>query len=178
MLSSPRVCGPRAAGWNQQSNQRYANCGKRIDYLLVDAPLFTHVRSGPPLVDDETEAGAKRAATAGGRWLPAPTHGPVQGIVEASMTTHDTQFVAPHTGIIYTPPQASDHVAVSCLLDVAALGRSWDALKTVPFDATTRACTFRPQASLKAFFAPKAKRPAEGEDDGASSSAGGKRPCA
>ena len=159
---------------NQQRNHRYANFGRRIDYILVDAPLRTHVLAGPPLVGDESADGAKRAVTAGGRWLPAPTHGPVSGIMEASMTTHDTQFVPPHTGIIYTPPQASDHVAVSCLLDAAALGRPRDATPA-PFDATTKACTFKPQASLKSFFAPQAKRPAEG--DASSTTATGKRPC-
>ena len=51
-----------------------------------------------------------------------------------------------------------------------------------PWDAPTRACTFRPQPSLKSFFAPKrpahqAQGEAEREVEQAQA-AGGKRPCA
>ena len=159
---------------NQQRNHRYANFGRRIDYILVDAPLRTHVLAGPPLVGDESADGAKRAVTAGGRWLPAPTHGVLSGLQDASMSTHDTQFApGPHTGILYTAPQASDHVAVTLLLDAkGSLGRIHDAQQAAadaaastraPLDAATKACSYRPQASLKAFFAPKPKRPADEE---------------
>ena len=35
----------------------------------------------------------------------------MSGLQEARMTTHDTQFrERAHTGILYTPPVASDHV--------------------------------------------------------------------
>ena len=69
------------------------------------------------------------------------------------MTTHDRQFVARHTGIIYTPPHASDHVAVSLLLDDAAVSPRPLALA---LDEPTRACSFRPQKSISSFFAPRA----------------------
>jgi hypothetical protein len=164
--------------WDQYRNQRYANCGRRIDYFLVDHEIFALARAGGPLVEDETEAGALQAATAGGRWRPAPTHGVLSGLQEAPQTTHDTQFArVPHTGILYTAPQASDHVAVTLLLDAdAALARPVTATatasdaaarapRTTTLDAATKACSFRPQASLKSFFAPAAssKRPAEGD---------------
>lgn len=156
--------------WNQFKNQRYTNCGKRIDYILIDRALFQHVLAGPPLVEDETELGALRAATAGGRWLPAPTHGVLSGLQEAKQTTHDSQFVPPHTGIVYTAPQASDHVAVTLLIsrDVLSGSGTVSASAGRPADAATKACTFRPQASLKAFFAPKpsVKRPASDDHAG------------
>ena len=136
--------------WNQYTNQRYSNCGKRIDYILLDAPLAPHIRAGPPLVDDDTEEGALRAATANGRWLPAPTHGALSGLQDANMVTHNTQFLpGPHTGIFYTSPHASDHVAVSVLLDASALGRSLDAPAAAQrtLDARTKACSFRPNVS-------------------------------
>jgi exonuclease III len=92
--------------WNQYTNQRYQNCGKRLDYFLIDASLSAYARAGAPLAEDDSEEGAKRAATANGRWLPAPTHGVLSGLQEARMTTHDTQFRAPHTGILCAPPTA------------------------------------------------------------------------
>ena len=49
-----------------------------------------------------------------GRYEPAPFDG--SGISEAPQYLLDRQFVAPHTGIIYTPPKFSDHVAVSIVL--------------------------------------------------------------
>jgi hypothetical protein len=172
--------------WHQYKNQRYCNNGKRIDYFLVDGSLAAHALRGPDLVEDETEEGARRAATAGGRWLPAPTHGVLSGLQDASMGAHDTQFQpGKHTGILYTAPQASDHVAVTLLLDAqGALGHPKGAPGAAaasrgPLDAATKACSYRPQASLKSFFAPKPKRPAE-EAAAASSAAaeGGKKPKA
>jgi hypothetical protein len=32
------------------------------------------------------------------------------------MPVHDSQFTAPHTGVVYTPPHASDHACVTLLL--------------------------------------------------------------
>ena len=163
--------------WDQYRNQRYQNVGKRIDYLLLDESLYKHALPGAPLIEDETESGAKRAATACGRWLPAATHGPMMGVQEAPMTTHDTQFQPPHSGILYTPPAASDHVATTLLLDYeGAIGRPRGA--PLPqghaWDAKTKACSFRPQAGIKSFFAlAQPKRPAA-EGGGGSS----KRPCA
>ena len=96
------------------------------------------------------------------------------GLQEARQSTHDLQF-APgrHTGILYTAPAASDHVAVSLLLRVEALGRPWSRAQSqrpdggasgAKPDATTKACSFRPQRSLHSFFAPTAaKRPQQAE---------------
>ena len=75
---------------------------------------------------------------------------------------------------------ASDHVATTLLLDAAALGRPRHAPPpAAPVDAATKACTFRPQASLKSFFAPQPKRPAEpAAAGGGAGGASSKRPCA
>lgn len=111
--------------------------------------------SGPPLPHGDDEAGALHAATAGGKWKPAPMVGALagSGLMEAPRTTHDTQFVEPHTGLIYTPPGASDHIAVSVLLRPDALPAGQQMRK----DAATSACVYRPPTNLKAFFAPKPK---------------------
>ena len=62
--------------WSQYQNGRYSNYGRRIDFTLLDRTLFeAHARTGGPLAEDEDEAGALRAATAGARWQPAPLRG-------------------------------------------------------------------------------------------------------
>jgi hypothetical protein len=142
---------PHAEGrftcWDQYKNGRYANNGRRIDYILIDRPLFeSSVLAGPPLVEEEDEAGARRAATCNGRWLPAPWSGSSE-LQEAPQPTHDSQFVPPHTGIIYTAPGASDHVAVSLLLRGGTIPP-----QTLELDDATRACSFRPQRSIASFF--------------------------
>ena len=73
------------------------------------------------------------------------------------MTTHDRQFVAPHTGMIYTAPHASDHISVSLLLDDAAIAPR---PLTLTLDEATKRCSFRAQKSITSFFAP---RPAANE---------------
>ena len=75
------------------------------------------------------------------------------------MPVHDAQFTAPHTGIVYTPPHASDHACVTLLLDDAAIAPR--PLPPCALDSETKACTFRPQKTLAAFFGKRA--PAEGE---------------
>lgn len=145
---------PHAEGrftcWDQYKNGRYANCGRRIDYILLDKPLFeSSALAGPPLVEAEDEAGARRAATSNGRWLPAPWSGSSE-LQEAPQPTHDSQFVPPHSGIIYTAPLASDHVAVSLLLRGGTIPP-----QTLELDDTTRACSFRPQRSIASFFGQK-----------------------
>ena len=155
--------------WNQQQNQRYNNCGRRIDYTLVDREVFEKwVEAGGPLVGGDSEEDALAAATANGRWLPVPTHGGAVGLQDTPMPVHHTQFVAPHTGIIYTPPVSSDHVAVSLLLKDAARGEA----QTLAADERSRGCSFRPQKGLASFFAPKARK----EEGGTSAEGFAKKP--
>lgn len=106
------------------------NDGARIDYILVDKDFFeAHGRHGSELdgpldptgtKDTSSEHAALHMGTAGGLWEPAPYDG--SGMAEASRAVYDSQFVEPHTGIIYTPPKYSDHVATSLVLDVDLAG--------------------------------------------------------
>lgn len=110
--------------WDQYRNRRYFNEGTRIDYVLVDELYFKqHVAPVPlePLygIEDSdylSRAAAQRAATSHGKWKPAPFDG--SGIVDGSQADYDSQFFRPHTGMVYTPPQYSDHIGVSALLNV------------------------------------------------------------
>lgn len=125
------LCAYRFTCWSQQTNARYDNLGVRIDYTLVDKSLLPYVCKGnvPSLrcytqscdssIDKEsyslTEEAAFQAATANGAFQGASFLG--GGIASASQSTLDTQFGAPHSGIVYTPPTYSDHVGVSLLLN-------------------------------------------------------------
>jgi len=81
-------------------------------------------------------------------------------VQEATQPTHDSQFAEPHTGIIYTAPAASDHVAVSLLLRGGAVPP-----QTLVLDPPTRACSFRAlQPSIASFFGRKPAKPATTKD--------------
>eukprot|EP00940_MAST-03C_sp_MAST-3C-sp2_P002072 g2072.t1 len=168
---------PRARGrytcWNQHKNRRFENDGARIDYILVDSDMFRrHAKrgkgslySGGPAWDPtvvaatetiagiaaDSERAALSAATAGGRFKPAGYDG--GGLQDLNSRDCACQFQRPITGIVYTPPQYSDHVAVSLILEDV------DALAPVPgtigraFDARTRRCQpWSKQRLLKSFF--------------------------
>ena len=48
----------RATAWSQYTNGRYSNLGRRIDFFLVDRPLFeASALPGGPLVEDEDDRG-------------------------------------------------------------------------------------------------------------------------
>lgn len=102
--------------WNQYTNRRYENEGSRIDYVIVDRALW---RTAAP-VSGALDAGrsngtALHACTLDGRWQPAGFDG--SGIRDGRAEDYAHHFTRPpHTGIIYTPPTWSDHVAVSLLL--------------------------------------------------------------
>ncbi len=127
--------------WDQSSNSRYTNDGSRIDLILVDRGWWEELGSKESRLagveEDETEEAEKReggwsedrerraelaslrACTANGRFQPASfasSGGVGRGIPEASAEAYQLQFREPHTGIIYTPPEYSDHVAVSMLI--------------------------------------------------------------
>eukprot|EP01134_Creolimax_fragrantissima_P002841 CFRG2841T1 len=65
-------------------------------------------------------ASALYGATAGGLFAPAPFDG--SGIVDAPQRAYEFHIVAAHTGMIYTPPKFSDHIAVSLLLEYGTVG--------------------------------------------------------
>ena len=112
--------------WHQYTNKRYDNVGSRIDYVLVDAALFS---SSKPVagaldrgLDEPPEAGgpdspaaAHRAAVLDGHWAPAGFDG--SGLRDGRATDYLHHSTAPpHTGVRYTPPSWSDHVAVTLCL--------------------------------------------------------------
>ena len=108
--------------WNQFTNRRYENEGARIDYILVDKSLLSRVdrgessslRSPDPNLDFRSEDAALCAATANGAYRPVSFEG--EGIASVSRRILDTQFGPLHTGMIYTPPSFSDHIAISMVL--------------------------------------------------------------
>jgi exonuclease III len=119
--------------WDQYRNERYENKGARIDYIFVDDTLVSSVR----LLDNEDQDGklldslsvssdrtkALQAVTAEGRWRPVPfTGGGMEDSISESSKNFEFIFSnPPQTGIIYTAPLFSDHVATSCVLDMAQI---------------------------------------------------------
>lgn len=164
--------------WNQFTNKRYVNDGARIDFTLVDASLAPLVRGGDvsalrcgcisvtddaekiPRHNSNTEAAALCAATANGRFRPVSFEG--GGIIEATQAALDSQFSAPHTGIIYTPPSFSDHTAISLLMDDECCRRSEGELLFEEQDPTTRkAQPHKAQRSIASFFTAAASTSSE-----------------
>jgi hypothetical protein len=161
--------------WHQFTNRRYYNEGSRIDYTLVDRSLLDRVRPGPvqglrccelppaerSAVDQQrhhpqhceayhlTEEAALAAATANGRFQPVSFEG--GGIQEASREALDSQFGAPHTGMVYTPPSFSDHIAVSLLLDGDGMFRTDLKLDTND-SLTKKSQPHKLQTSIASFF--------------------------
>eukprot|EP00397_Hematodinium_sp_SG-2012_P041136 GEMP01045238.1.p1 GENE.GEMP01045238.1~~GEMP01045238.1.p1 ORF type:complete len:511 (+),score=94.34 GEMP01045238.1:156-1688(+) len=107
--------------WNQTRNFRYKNIGSRLDYTIVDDELWELVDKKPlPLFGGPGISGAHAACTLNGRWKEAPVAGPLVGLglslQRDDMSLNDQQFLPPSTGIVYTPPSYSDHVAVTLKL--------------------------------------------------------------
>jgi len=138
MVDAFRFVHPNAKGrftcWNQRTNARFENMGTRIDYTLVDKSIAKYINKDEdcnklrccnyPINKDKdtnnkshnTDEAAFHAATASGQFQGAAYHG--GGIADASTAALETQFLGdPHTGIIYTPPSYSDHIAVSLFLN-------------------------------------------------------------
>jgi exodeoxyribonuclease III len=143
--------------WNQFTNRRYANDGARIDYTLVDSCLLEYVRQGVDSLrccgsseeeDHLSEAAALRAVTANGLFQPVSFQG--GGIQEATQTALDTQFGPPHSGMIYTPPSFSDHIATSLLMDDSIL--PIDLLLDEKDSDTRKTQPHKVQKSIASFF--------------------------
>lgn len=155
--------------WHQFTNRRYVNDGSRIDFIIVDRDLLKHAQPGTPLrtcdskisgkniIDNPlSEESALRAATANGRFQPAAYEG--GGIQEATQDALDTQFGPAHTGMIYTPPTFSDHIAISVLFEDSILPR--DLNLDGNNVATRKAQPHKLQKSIASFFGnvPKGER--------------------
>ena len=173
ITKTPLYCtnGNRFTCWHQFAQKRYTNEGARIDFTLVDRSLMEYVeplpppgvdgQSPPPLLrcggrdppedcDALGEEAALMAATACGLFESGSYAG--GGIAPATRRALDTQFVgAPHTGMIYTPPGYSDHVAVSLLMRDALSDRvgRLDLMGDAP---TRRAQPHKRQTSISSFF--------------------------
>jgi exodeoxyribonuclease III len=145
--------------WNQSTNRRYANDGARIDLTLADADLVCKLQ--PLSCDNALRCATKldtrvnplsveaaaRAATAGGRFQAASYQG--GGIQEASQEALLSQFGPPHTGMIYTPPSYSDHIAISLYMDDTILPNTLTLLEK---DIMTRKCQpHKAQRTMTAF---------------------------
>ena len=161
--------------WHQFTNRRYVNDGSRIDYTLVDRCLLEHVQQGMDTLrccasttdnNPLSEAAALSAVTANGQFRPVSFEG--GGIQEATQVALDTQFGPPHSGMIYTPPSFSDHIAISLLMQDSILPtnqvldiKDADTRKTQPHKL---------QKSIASFF-----RQTSADDSAATSSSNGSR---
>ena len=144
--------------WHQFMQKRYTNEGTRIDFTLVDKSLMSHVepndgktlRCGKePHSNPLGEEAALSAATAGGLFEPGSFSG--GGIAVATKRALDTQFGETHTGMIYTPPSYSDHIAVSLLMKSSF--KEFVGEVTLANDASTRkAQPHKKQRSISSFF--------------------------
>jgi len=157
--------------WNQQLNLRYINCGSRLDYVLCDPGLAKAlVTTLPEQLAGTSEHGpghsaraALDAATSFGRWQAAPRRELSAGegglgLQRDDMRLNDTQFTAPHTGVMYTPPSYSDHVPACALFE------NVDILKGTLHvsEKDSKSCMpWTSQPSLSSFFGRGTKRPLE-----------------
>jgi exodeoxyribonuclease III len=160
MIDTFRHFYPKAEGrftcWDQFKNRRYVNEGVRLDYTLVDRSLLPHVQKGDveslrscgSQEDPMSEAAALCAVTADGAFQPVSFEG--GGIMESSQVTMDTQFGAAHTGMLYTPPSFSDHIAVSLLMDDTCCSR--DLTLDERDAATKKSQPHKSQKSIGSFF--------------------------
>merc|ERR1719210_1306361 len=116
------VAEERFTCWDQYRNKRHENVGSRIDFILVDRPLFEeHARRGAGLdarkvPDPDSAAAALAAARLDGLSQPSSFAGGGMPALEEDEYYAQFREVA-STGIIYTPPQLSDHVATCLLLE-------------------------------------------------------------
>lgn len=133
MIDTFAALHPSARGrftcWNQYQNGRGENLGGRLDYIYVDEQLF-HQLCTPTagcldcgygnhknlawVAQNQYHSRSSKDAGIGG-WNDAPTGG--GGLPDGKpkdYSWHTT--VPPHTGMVYTPPQWSDHIGVSFLM--------------------------------------------------------------
>jgi len=131
--------------WDQYRNNRHRNQGSRIDFMLVDRTfLQKYARRGVDLdaggaksnLAPNSWQAAGCAAVLGGLSMPSGFEG--NGMPALEEDEYFAQFRPTcSTGIVYTPPQLSDHVATSLLLEGICPHRG---LGCVAKDATTKRC--------------------------------------
>lgn len=90
-------------------------------------------------VDPYSEEAALRAGTLDNHFKPVPMTG--GGLPDSRREVYDHHLSRPpHTGIVYTPPQYSDHIAVSVLIDRRAIERWYDPGRANFRDGRTKQC--------------------------------------
>jgi exonuclease III len=177
MIDVFRYLYPTARGrytcWNQNTNRRYENEGCRIDYILISKSLVSRLdnndddveKTNPisklwspnPAHDPLSEEAALSAATANGAYRPVSFEG--GGIVDVEKPVLELQFRLPHTGMIYTPPSFSDHIAVSVVLKMES--SNWGN-QTLQNDRNTkRTQPHKSQLSISSFLQTGIKRTIE-----------------
>jgi hypothetical protein len=178
MVDVFRYLYPTAQGrytcWNQNTNRRYENEGCRIDYILISRLLLSRLadsnkdssKSQPvesllwspnPDHDPLSEDAALSAAIANGAYRPVSFEG--GGIANVEKHVLDLQFRLPHTGMIYTPPSFSDHIAVSALLNMESSNKK--CLTLQKDENTKRTQPHKSQLSISSFLKTGIKRSAE-----------------
>jgi hypothetical protein len=150
-VSRPDAQG-RATCWNQSENRRFSNMGNKIDHILVSQSWWEECGVvGTTLAGEEHENDRHRASlwacTAGGRFRPAPQEG--TGLEEGSKEAYDEQFRPPHTGIVYFPPDYSDHVGVSIVIGITS---SVSPLKLCTDPATRKTQPHSLQSTMTSHF--------------------------
>ena len=81
----------------------------------LDAGLET-----PAPIDPYCEEAALHAGTLNNHFKPVPMTG--GGLPDARREAYDHHLSRPpHTGMVYTPPQYSDHIAISLVIDRRAM---------------------------------------------------------
>jgi exonuclease III len=164
----------RFTSWNQMCNLRYSNCGARLDYIICDRAAYDKglVICSPstelPGADEQHEAtsskAALHAATHFGKWHATATKGLACGdglsTQTDNMRLNHSQFPSkPYTGMVYTPPSYSDHIAVAVALKDNLNAESTLTRPEVATKSDTKHCQpWRSQSSLKSFFGGGAKR--------------------
>lgn len=129
--------------------------GGRIDYTLVDRPFYESFVSVCTSIGDGLDTGTRddldplsreaalSACTLNNHFQPAPFGG--GGMSDAPQWCYDHHFRSPSTGMVYTPPQYSDHIAVSLLIHSNAI--AFECVTDRKFDSGTRKC--QPHTSMK-----------------------------
>ncbi|EGD79201.1 hypothetical protein PTSG_12954 [Salpingoeca rosetta] len=152
---------------DQYKNRRYENKGSRIDYIVLDGDWKHRVVCSPADLITSPDCPnpfcamcALSAVTLNGRWKPAPFDG--TGMVAGRQEDYEAHITRPRTGVVYTPPQYSDHLAIAVVLDLPAL-----APQRLSGDKATRGA--QPHTAIKrisSFFSKRAKRQATADGQG------------
>lgn len=153
--------------WDQSTNRRYSNEGTRLDHIILDRDMWEEgglVGGALPGYENsginnfnlqyEREAFASLVACTANGMFKAAGFG-MQGIPDdAPAAAYEYQFISGCcTGIIYTPPDFSDHVAVSLLL--SSRYRATSALPLAQDSNTKSTQPHLRQASITSFFISK-----------------------